>query len=214
MNYSFTKACLDYFARGSLDAEAMAEKLNANLMRNMEQVNVMMLNLLDSHDTHRFFTEVGCDKKKLLAALALEIVFIGTPCIYYGTEICMEGGYDPDSRRCFDWDQEHWDQEVLNKIKVLITLKKEETLQYGNIRIWGENELLYVQRKWKRSSITLCVNETDTAKELAFGNQKRMVCVENGLKLAENLQDGSGCIKERLFLQSNGFVVMKEEMGA
>ena len=214
MNYSFTKACLDYFARGSLDAEAMAEKLNANLMRNMEQVNVMMLNLLDSHDTHRFFTEVGCDKKKLLAALALEIVFIGTPCIYYGTEICMEGGYDPDSRRCFDWDQEHWDQEVLNKIKVLITLKKEETLQYGNIRIWGENELLYVQRKWKRSSITLCVNETDSAKELAFGDQKRMVCVENGLKLAENLQDGSGCIKERLFLQSNGFVVMKEEMGA
>lgn len=214
MNYSFTKACLDYFARGSLDAEAMAEKLNANLMRNMEQVNVMMLNLLDSHDTHRFFTEVGCDKKKLLAALALEIVFIGTPCIYYGTEICMEGGYDPDSRRCFDWDQEHWDQEVLNKIKVLITLKKEETLQHGNIRIWGENELLYVQRKWKRSSITLCVNETDTAKELAFGDQKRMVCVENGLELAENLQDGSGCIKERLFLQSNGFVVMKEEMGA
>ena len=48
MNYSFTKACLDYFAREKFDAKAMAEKLNANLMRNLEQVNVMMLNLLDS----------------------------------------------------------------------------------------------------------------------------------------------------------------------
>ena len=62
MNYSFTKACLDYFAREKFDAKAMAEKLNANLMHNLEQVNVMMLNLLDSHDTHRFFSEVGCDK--------------------------------------------------------------------------------------------------------------------------------------------------------
>lgn len=62
MNYSFTKACLDYFAREKFDAKAMAEKLNANLMHNLEQVNVMMLNLLDSHDTHRFFAEVGCDK--------------------------------------------------------------------------------------------------------------------------------------------------------
>ena len=54
MNYAFTKACLDYFARKTFDAKQMAEKLSSNLMRNMEPVNRMMLNLLDSHDTHRF----------------------------------------------------------------------------------------------------------------------------------------------------------------
>ena len=58
MNYAFTKACLDYFAKGVFSAKDMADKLNSNLMRNTEQVNRMMLNLLDSHDTHRFFTEV------------------------------------------------------------------------------------------------------------------------------------------------------------
>ena len=28
----------------------------------------------------------------------------GSPCIYYGTEIAMEGGPDPDCRRCMDWE--------------------------------------------------------------------------------------------------------------
>ena len=36
MNYAFTKACLDYFARKTFDAKQMAEKLSSNLMRNME----------------------------------------------------------------------------------------------------------------------------------------------------------------------------------
>lgn len=55
MNYAFTKACLDYFATGRLKAAGMADKLNDLLARNTDTVNGMLLNLLDSHDTHRFF---------------------------------------------------------------------------------------------------------------------------------------------------------------
>lgn len=215
MNYSFTKACLDYFAREKFDAKAMAEKLNANLMRNLEQVNVMMLNLLDSHDTHRFFSEVGCDKRKLLAALALEIVFIGTPCIYYGTEICMEGGYDPDSRRCFDWEKTHWDMAVYDKIKELLALKKEEVLQYGTICVLEEDGMLFVHRTWKNVSITLWVNGTDQTKKITFSKSdtKKIICAENELEWKKNPKEERNCINEPLFLQSKGFVVVKEEMG-
>src|SRR5699024_8199459 len=98
MNYAFTKACLDAFAFGTLDATGFAEKLNELLMRNTDTVNGMMLNLLDSHDTHRFLTQVGGDIQKLGCALAVLCLFVGAPCIYYGTEIGMEGGYDPDCR--------------------------------------------------------------------------------------------------------------------
>lgn len=69
----------------------------------------MNLNLLDSHDTHRFLTQVNGSKDKLLAGLALLVTFMGIPCIYYGTELAMEGGYDPDSRRSFNWDSSTWD---------------------------------------------------------------------------------------------------------
>ncbi len=89
MNYAFTKASLDCFAFDRFKAKDLVERLNHILMRNQTQVNQMNLNLLDSHDTHRIFTQVGNSKDKVLAALALMFIFPGVPCIYYGTEICL-----------------------------------------------------------------------------------------------------------------------------
>ncbi|NLL77201.1 MAG: alpha-glycosidase [Clostridiales bacterium] len=178
MNYAFTKACLDYFARGSFDARQMAERLNSNLMRNLEQVNRMMLNMLDSHDTHRFYTEVGKNKDKLLAALALEIIFIGAPCIYYGTEICMEGGYDPDSRRCFNWEKSAWDNVLLEKIKDLIGLRELAVIAEGNIRITDRHKMLLVERGIPGKKIRLYINMTEeTQTEHMQGNLGyRLLC--------------------------------------
>ena len=84
MNYAFTKACLDYFAQESMDARHFAWKLNDLLMRNTDTVNAMMLNLLDSHDTHRFISEVGGKRFQMKAALCLLYLFPGVPCIKKG----------------------------------------------------------------------------------------------------------------------------------
>ena len=78
MNYAFTKACLDYFAFSTKDAQQMVWKLNEILMRNIKPVNDMMLNLLDSHDTHRFYKEVGKNRFKMKAALSLLFLFPGS----------------------------------------------------------------------------------------------------------------------------------------
>lgn len=197
MNYSFTKACLDYFAKGVFDAQQMAEKLNANLMRNMEQVNYMMLNLLDSHDTHRFFTEVGKNKEKLLAALALEMIFPGTPCIYYGTELCMEGGYDPDSRRCFPWDELQWDKEFLNHVKALIRLRKNKEIAYGGVNIYASEDMLCVERKLEESGICLWINLSGEKKTLPV-EKSSAVLFENRLEAGR--------------LETNGFAIFREEV--
>ena len=161
MNYAFTKASLDYFAKGVFTAEEMAAKLNSNLMRNTEQVNTMMLNLLDSHDTHRFFSEAGKDKDRVLAAIALEMVFVGAPCLYYGTELCMEGGYDPDSRRGFPWNDKTWDMDFLGKVKELIHIRKQPAIKYGEIYITAEQNLLCVERRFENSRVILRTNMTD-----------------------------------------------------
>jgi glycosidase len=161
MNYAFTKACLDYFANNKLDAKGMAEKLNNVLMRNNSLINSMMLNLLDSHDTLRFLTELKGNKKKLLSALALETVYPGAICIYYGTEIGLEGGYDPDSRRCFDWNEENWDKEFLKELKKLTALKKNETIRRGAVKIYEQNGLLVVDRELNKTKVTLKINMTE-----------------------------------------------------
>jgi glycosidase len=118
----------------------------------------MMLNLLDSHDTHRFYTEVGKDKKKLLCALALEIVYPGATCLYYGTEICMEGGYDPDSRRCFNWNHEEWDMDFFHEVQELLKLKKKDILRYGIVRVYANEDVLCIERRLDRTRFILKIN--------------------------------------------------------
>lgn len=63
------------------------------------------LNQLDSHDTKRFITTLNGDEDKMRMALVMLFTSVGTPCLYYGTEVGLEGGHDPDNRRCFPWDK-------------------------------------------------------------------------------------------------------------
>ncbi|MGN0998365.1 MAG: glycoside hydrolase family 13 protein, partial [Faecousia sp.] len=147
MNYAFTKACLDFFAFGALDADGFAGKLNELLMRNTDTVNNMMLNLLDSHDTHRFFTQVGENKTKLESALAVLYLFVGAPCIYYGTEIAMPGGYDPDCRRTMDWAAAQARGSTWKLIQKLTKLKKEEpALHTHRVKAYAQENVFCLER--------------------------------------------------------------------
>ena len=147
MNYAFTKACLDFFAFDALDAAGFADKLNELLMRNTETVNAMMLNLLDSHDTHRFFTQVGENKAKLESALAVLYLFVGAPCIYYGTEIALPGGYDPDCRRTMDWEQAAERDGTWKLIRKLANLKKNEPALHGHqIKAYAQGNVFCLER--------------------------------------------------------------------
>lgn len=178
MNYAFTKAMLDFFAYGTVDAQGFCDKLNGLLMRNITQVNFMMLNLLDCHDTHRFYTQCGADAGKLLNALAVELFMPGASMIYYGTEVPTEGGYDPDSRRCFDWNN---DGEFAQKIKQLVKYKKLRALGEGDVTFSEDNGLFIVERRTTGQKVTLAVNNTGksiTAHGLTVGANDYKIVVE------------------------------------
>lgn len=155
MNYAFTKACLDFYAFGRFTPKEFAEKLNELLMRNTDTVNIMMLNLLDSHDTDRFLTRVKGDVNKLMSALAVMFFYVGAPCIYYGTEIALEGGYDPDNRRCMDWNRAQEQTPLKSLIKELAKLKG-ASLTDDVISIRERDGLVIIERK----ALTLAVNES------------------------------------------------------
>ena len=93
----------------------------------MQQNNNVMFNLLDSHDTERLMNRFH-DLDLFYQQLAILFTLPGSPCIYYGTEIAMEGGFDPDCRRCMPWDEigSEVNQERIGQMKKLIRLRKEE----------------------------------------------------------------------------------------
>ncbi|WP_026512258.1 glycoside hydrolase family 13 protein [Butyrivibrio sp. LC3010] len=165
MNYAFTKAALDYFAYNKMDAKMVAAKLNDILARNTDTVNDMMLNLLDSHDTDRFFSEVSEDRDKLKAALCLLYLFPGAPSVFYGTEVYTPGGYDPDCRRCMDWRAATEDLDVKVLIKKLSDVRRECLFEYAGTRIEASEDgrILAVKRHGKVSDAELLINQTDKA---------------------------------------------------
>jgi neopullulanase len=60
-----------------------------------------LVTFLGSHDVARFMNERGADAAGLQLAFAFLLTTRGIPMIYYGDEIGLPGGPDPDNRRDF-----------------------------------------------------------------------------------------------------------------
>lgn len=158
MNYAFTKSMTDFFCDGTLTTEGLCDRLNSLMFRNITQINGMMLNLLDCHDTHRFFSLCGRNEDKLINALAVNMFMPGATLIYYGTEIPLEGGYDPDSRRCFTWG----DHDFTKRVKELLGYKKLRALSEGDVGFYAEGGMFIAERRTKGQTATLFINNTDS----------------------------------------------------
>ena len=143
MNYPLAKAILGFVGGPSLDegllrthneyrqvthldGPAFAERLSSILAAYAPETTAIQLNLLGSHDTPRALSMLGGDREALELAVLLQATLPGAPCIYYGDEIGMLGGMDPDSRRAFPWDRAHWDRELLGSVQALLALRRAE----------------------------------------------------------------------------------------
>lgn len=162
MNYAVTKALMDYFVFDALDSDGLAKRFSALFVRNKRQINYMMLNLLDSHDTHRFFSLVKEDESKLSSALAIIFCHCGSTCIYYGTEVPLSGGHDPDCRRTMDWSVEQNPTAIGKLIKQLALLKKEEIFANGDIHYSCCGDKFILERTCDGKTVRLTVSKNST----------------------------------------------------
>jgi len=133
MNYRFRTALIDFFATGRTDPERFDEVLGVLRMDYPDAANDVMLNLIGSHDTERFLTLCGGDVKKMKLAILFQMTYPGSPCIYYGDEIGLTGGKDPDCRKTFKWDPAEQNKELLESYRKLVALRDSHpSLKYGD----------------------------------------------------------------------------------
>lgn len=140
MNYLLTKLIAGFILDGdldrtliagvgyapipTLDAEAFMTGLSQLLSLYPPQATQAQLNLLGSHDTPRFLSIARGDTSALKLAYLVMMTLPGAPCIYYGDEIGMLGGKDPDCRRAFPWEEKLWNQDVRSFVQRCIRLRK------------------------------------------------------------------------------------------
>ncbi len=104
MNYPLATAISNYWVFDNWDKAEFEYAINQCFTMYMQQTNDVLFNLLDSHDTSRLMDKVGGDINVFYQQLAALYSMPGSPCIFYGTELALEGGYDPDCRRCMPWE--------------------------------------------------------------------------------------------------------------
>ncbi|MBQ6807215.1 MAG: alpha-glycosidase [Lachnospiraceae bacterium] len=129
MNYPLGESIKDFWIDKSLTNEDFEYTINRCYTGYMQQTNDVLFNLLDSHDTKRLRSDVR-NLDEYFQQLAVLFTMPGSPCIYYGTEIAMEGGHDPDCRRCMPWEEIEAGvyAERMEIIRNLLRLRREEPL--------------------------------------------------------------------------------------
>ncbi|MFI6455002.1 alpha-amylase family glycosyl hydrolase [Streptosporangium amethystogenes] len=107
--------------------------------------------ILGSHDTARIRTICGGDPALVEVAAGLMFTLPGTPMVFAGDEIGLEGAWGEDSRRTMPWDRpERWDQGTFGVYRDLIALRRgEAALRHGGLR-WlhvSEDAVVYVRER-------------------------------------------------------------------
>lgn len=124
MNYPFLNAVMDFVVKGEITATEFVNELGF-LRGNLNNACYSVLwNLLGSHDTCRALHRCGEDKRKMKLLVAFQLLLPGMPFIYYGDEVGMTGGHDPDCRRGMLWDEARQDKDMLSYYRRLIQLRK------------------------------------------------------------------------------------------
>ena len=125
MNYPLYRALTDFAARGTLPASRLLGELGFQRGTTHAAAYPLLWNLAGSHDTPRLLHLCGKNKQRQKLAAAISLLLPGMPMIYYGDEVAMTGGKDPDCRRGMLWDEQRQDRDMLAYYRRLLQLRRE-----------------------------------------------------------------------------------------
>ena len=162
MNYKLWESLVDFFAEGKCDAREFDGRLRFLRGSYPKWANYSMFNILGSHDKPRFLFYCKGDVKKMKLAVVFLMTYIGAPVIYYGDEIGMDGGGDPDCRRPFIWDERKQNRELLDLYKKMIGLRKDNpALRRGSFRsLYTLNNVYCYARNSDDQTIVVAINNS------------------------------------------------------
>lgn len=164
MNYRFRQACLDFFATDKISADQFVRQLEQVRSEYSDESNYAMQNLLGSHDTERYLTLCKGEVPRVKLSAIFQYTYVGAPMTYYGDEVGMEGGKDPDCRRCMIWDPQKWNKELFDLHKKLSNIRNRSiALRRGDFTLLTADpirQIVAYKRTVPEESVTVVLNKS------------------------------------------------------
>jgi len=209
-------------ASGRLDA-ATGQQMIARIVQDADYEHILKSWVyLDNHDTPRLATALPDARARRLAQV-LQFTLPGSPNLYYGTELDMTGGDDPEMRAPMRWDLVRSDNAALNWNRRLIALHKDNrALRIGNYRAVTSSKFIGFERYTDRAADTIVVllnpSDTPVTDTVLVANSKLM----DGSRLVNLLANKSdldmpaearlSAALLHLTLPAHGFAVLKPDV--
>ncbi|MCF8008682.1 MAG: alpha-glycosidase [Halanaerobiales bacterium] len=171
MNYPFNWAVINFFGSNEIGVDKFSSLIIKNYYHYREDTSNTLLNLLSSHDIPRIYEYCKTEKQLKLAILFL-LTFPGTPMIYYGDELGLKGGEDPDNRRCMPWDRVNKNNNILSYYKKIIRIRnKLNPLSLGDFHFILKDEAkntVVFKRRHKNKTIYIAINNSHISQNIEF----------------------------------------------
>lgn len=145
-----------------------------------------LVTFLGNHDVPRFLSEPGASKDKLKLAFSVLLTVRGIPQLYYGDEIGMQGGADPDNRRDFPGGfpgdprnaftaegRTPDEQEIFSHVQALLRLRREHAALRGG-RHWHlawDDTLYAFVREAREERLLVIFNNADQPRDVHLNLQ-------------------------------------------
>jgi len=153
---------------------------------------------LDNHDTPRLATLLPDPAQRRIAQV-LQFTLPGSPNLYYGSEVAMTGGDDPEQLAPMRWDLVEAGHPELAWTRALVAMRRaRRALRIGEFRAIESRSLVAFERHTDRAADTVLVlanpGPAAVAETLMPGNSKLMDGTE-----FEDLVDAGGAQPVRMF---------------
>ncbi|WP_025725257.1 glycoside hydrolase family 13 protein [Acholeplasma granularum] len=212
MNFTFREIILRLL-RGEITSNTALKMISTTITDARIEPILKSWNVIDNHDVPRLKNLLESYKLQQLAQL-LQFTLPGSPNLYYGTELGMDGGQDPLNRAPMNWELLNEENKTLIWTKTLIDLhNKHIALKIGDFIPIEANQLFAFMRVTDdiKDSCIIVINPTNNfVKETVMLRDSRLMNYSGFDIILGNIEPFTllaGLIE--FSLEPYGFVVFK-----
>jgi cyclomaltodextrinase len=207
-NYRLRELLFRFMLQRAIDAETFDRELYQLHEGLPAELRASHLNLVGSHDTARLATLSSDHPSAADQMLVFLFTYVGAPLVYYGDEVGLQGGNDPDCRRCMVWSESDWNQVRRDLVRRLANLRSQRvSLRRGKFKALFCRARSYAfARVSANESVLVVLNAGFQPEQLEIGVGQLGLSWSNALDQGPPLEAEKGVLK--LQLEAGGFRVL------